>query len=725
MKIKFRLESFGAVHSDLLKEWDYSKNERDPFNLGCQSNFKCHWICKTNPNHRWKAVLAHRVKGVGCPYCSGIKLVPEKSLVYREPELAKEFHPSKNGPVMPEDVFASSGKHYWWLCAVNKRHEWLASPDNRRKGNGCPYCSGKKVLSDESFGALYPELLEEWVYSENQKDPFTLSRQSNFKASWRCKRFEYHEWSAPISRRVNGSGCPYCAGVRLHPRDSAFYKMEQDLINEYDSKLNNGLDLRTVSVSYTKAVNWRCSSSSDHQPWPALIATRVDGRNGCPSCAQPSVDPHKSLAHTHPYLIKEWHPQNVLTPFQVTSGSGRVVDWICAQKKDHVYPMRVAHRSAGHQCPKCKNYPTLPEIRLLSELLPYVGCVLHKRLNGYAVDIFVIEYKVVIEWDSYYYHKNRLTSDQKKTRRLISLGFRVIRIRDARLSPLKIDHSALEIITFDGDECSFETYFGLTCVLFRWGVIGLNLMNHIRDYGDFQNEELFETLRLERGVRAVDASLARQYPDVARYWHPTKNGARTADAVRSKSREEFWWYCFECQREWTDKLANITKRKHPCKACSGAIATPNYSLSSQYPKIACELVGIDPSSITPRSGQLCNWLCSDCGYRWKRTIHSRTDKKGRGTGCPACAKRSMKIDRSVASKMSDSAVWGATNQVRPEDVAIGTHNKHYFYCQCGEEVLKRPRDYLIRDQRWCASCAIQRRRCKGKNIDVVHLEGKD
>ena len=44
----------------------------------------------------------------------------ETCLVTVNPDLAKEWHPTKNGDLTPENVFSKSGKKVWWKCPVCK-----------------------------------------------------------------------------------------------------------------------------------------------------------------------------------------------------------------------------------------------------------------------------------------------------------------------------------------------------------------------------------------------------------------------------------------------------------------------------------------------------------------------------------------------------------------------------------------------------------------------------
>ena len=62
------------------------------------------------------------------------------------PDLAKEWHPTNNGDLKPENVTDGSRKKVWWKCLKADDHEWIAAVGNRKKGTGCPFCSRKKLI---------------------------------------------------------------------------------------------------------------------------------------------------------------------------------------------------------------------------------------------------------------------------------------------------------------------------------------------------------------------------------------------------------------------------------------------------------------------------------------------------------------------------------------------------------------------------------------------------
>lgn len=95
----------------------------------------------------WKvSVYSRHYFGTGCPYLDG-KLVKKgfNDLESLQPEIANEWHPTKNRKLKPDMVPLCCAKKVWWLCEFG--HEWRTEVYNRsRIGLGCPYCSGKRKI---------------------------------------------------------------------------------------------------------------------------------------------------------------------------------------------------------------------------------------------------------------------------------------------------------------------------------------------------------------------------------------------------------------------------------------------------------------------------------------------------------------------------------------------------------------------------------------------------
>lgn len=72
------------------------------------------WKCPKGDDHEWQTSARNRRKGDGCPICSNRMVVKSNSLATLNPEIALEWHPSKNENLTPKDVTLGSNKKVWW-----------------------------------------------------------------------------------------------------------------------------------------------------------------------------------------------------------------------------------------------------------------------------------------------------------------------------------------------------------------------------------------------------------------------------------------------------------------------------------------------------------------------------------------------------------------------------------------------------------------------------------
>lgn len=125
----------------IAAEWHPTKNEAlKPDQIAAGSSKKCWWKCTKSPDHEWQATIANRAGSnkTGCPFCRGLRVSVANSLATQFPDVAAEWHPSKNGDLTSGDVTRWSGRKVWWRCSVDSSHEWESTIANRTSGNGCP-----------------------------------------------------------------------------------------------------------------------------------------------------------------------------------------------------------------------------------------------------------------------------------------------------------------------------------------------------------------------------------------------------------------------------------------------------------------------------------------------------------------------------------------------------------------------------------------------------------
>jgi hypothetical protein len=124
-------------HSKIVSEIHPKNGSVDASKITQFSSQKLWWLC--SENHEWKATVASRVSGQGCPFCKGKKPTETHNLLVIFPKIASEWS-SKNDS-FPKDYLPFSSKKVFWQC--NKGHEWKASiRDRTLSGSGCHICSG-------------------------------------------------------------------------------------------------------------------------------------------------------------------------------------------------------------------------------------------------------------------------------------------------------------------------------------------------------------------------------------------------------------------------------------------------------------------------------------------------------------------------------------------------------------------------------------------------------
>lgn len=130
------------------------------------------------------------------------------NLLIRRPDLAREWHPTKNGTLGPKDVTPGSRKKVWWLCEHG--HWWLAAVSDRARGMKCTYCRDLQKQGELCMIDVKPELLKEWHPSRNSElKAREVACTYGDKVWWLCKNG--HEWQATIRSRLKGKPCPSCA----------------------------------------------------------------------------------------------------------------------------------------------------------------------------------------------------------------------------------------------------------------------------------------------------------------------------------------------------------------------------------------------------------------------------------------------------------------------------------------------------------------------------------
>jgi len=310
---------------------------------------------------------------------------PPLSVTY--PDIAKQWHKTRNGPWTPNDFTARSGIKVWWRCPKSPDHVFQARVASRTmsKANGCPFCRGLRASVTNSLASLYPKIAKDWDKEKNGNvTPKDVVAHSSKRFWWRCRK--HHLWQTQVNERTNGTGCPYCSGHKLTPERS-LSKNCRDVVEYWHPVKNGKLKPSDIAVQSNKVVWWRCPKSNDHE-WQAAVHTFTRGQSSknrsCPFCRGLRVSTSNSLATRFPEIAKELHPtkNNGVKAKDLSYGSFKKVWWRCKVDKSHVYQTPVSFRTGrGRGCPYCSG-KRVSKLNSLASKYPKIAKLWHKSKNG-------------------------------------------------------------------------------------------------------------------------------------------------------------------------------------------------------------------------------------------------------------------------------------------------------------------------------------------------------
>jgi Ni,Fe-hydrogenase I small subunit len=134
-----------TTHPNVAADWHEKLNGNlKPTDITAGSKVKVFWQCQEFVDHVWHTTISNKIKSTqGCSICSGhTVLAGFNDLQTTDPDIASEWHPTKNRNKTTSSVTRGSATRVWWQCKENKEHVWNAMVSSRTvRGHGCPDCS--------------------------------------------------------------------------------------------------------------------------------------------------------------------------------------------------------------------------------------------------------------------------------------------------------------------------------------------------------------------------------------------------------------------------------------------------------------------------------------------------------------------------------------------------------------------------------------------------------
>ena len=727
---------------DLAQEWKEctTRPELTPETTRPGSHARVRWVC-SDCGHEWEAEVRKRTSPPysGCPPCAyrrvgeAHRTPSEKgSLAAARPDVAAEWHPTRNHPLRARNVTYASGQRVWWKCASG--HEWQTSVANRTSGkqSQCPQCSlRQKHLppAGRSLAELYPELASQWHPERNTGvTPAIIKPGSARKVWWLCPDCGHSYQASVGSRALKGTGCEPCSyQTRPHliakPKEGeSLAERFPDIAAQWHPSKNGSRRPEDVKAGSDTFTWWVCERG---HTWRARVYSRTSGgrARGCPEC-RPIPDPGKSFADRFPFIATEWHPTKnaPLRPDADKAGSTRKVWWKCSVA-GHEWQASISNRVRGTGCRFCSLWGTSEqEIRLRYEL-EAAGCpVAHDHSlievvgrRPVEADIVLADWRVIIEFDGARHHSgaDAVARDNRQTDALTGARWTVIRVREAPLSPLTPNDV--------GVRQGFNAKTTALAVLRKLESVGHTppklsaYRDDLKPWGTAAADKFIQQLR--------SRSLSTLFPEIAREWDPTKNGERSPDCANPGSKESAHWICAECGHGWSTSPKHRTSDGTGCPACAArargtnrSTPLPGQSLADLRP----ELLRIwHPErngdrtlhDLKPKTSKKFWWLCPACGREWQTAPSN--------AGCRACAAKQRAETRRTPApghSLADlhptiAAQWHPTKNapLTPDQINPGTTTRIWWRCEkCGREWQTNAAN-RVRGKTGCPSCAARAR----------------
>jgi len=590
------LQSNGCLSDEgLLKDWDYEKNPFLPTDVTRQSSMFVFWKCHIC-SYEWKAKVANRTKGNGCPCCGRkIAVAGVSDLATTHPDLAREWHPTKNGNLKPTDVLYGSAKRIWWICPNG--HSYQASILHRTSKNGtnCPICnSGRQTSFREQaiyyyVKKLYPGTLSRYKpegFGKFELDVFIPEINFAFEydgAAWHKKNnFEREERKFQLCKKDN------IKLIRIKEKMPEHFEpyLADEILSFDDFESEDGFT--QVIHGVLRRIYFRGSYRN--------CPVDVDLHRDRFEIMRYATEIKHSFAEANPEKAKQWHPtkNGTLKPTMFKPKSNFVAWWLCsdcgAEYEDKIN---------GGGCPFCKD-------KYLSS---------RHRMNAVRKNGAISNPLLLKEWD---YEKN------------------------GEISPELFPRASDRKVWWKCSKCGHEWQSKISNREHGRGCpkcAGYKLFPGYNDLATVR-PELLEEWDYSKNV-GVDPHLTHFGSQSPVWWKCKRCGYEYQAPVARRSKTGSG--CRKCaDKANPDLLRAAMMRKHGSLGVVCPDLIPEYSPENT----------VSVFEIASTSHNKVKWVCSKCGHKWEAAPYSRKT----GHGCPICGRKKAALSRRMNKKNNTSSV---------------------------------------------------------------------
>ena len=378
---------------------------------------------------------------------------------------------TRNEPGLWETVTVKARRTVWWQCPHGHSFTAAVYEMTDPHGVGCPVCwqverDERAAQWDAIKGLIVsqvPELVEAW---DNPEPPQGVPVSTRTPYYFRCS--SGHRTRRTPERWLD-LGCSTCKSVatraenkRRADADPTASRLSPEISSQWHPTRNEPVALAHISPGSVRIMWWRdpvCGHEFQDTPRDRDKYARLR----CPVC-ETILD---SLAYHYPDVAQEWAPENALSAWHVRPTTTTLAEtpwWICRRDPKHRWQAPPSARINGAGCPECR-MTGKSQIELLYHKAAQEqwgsarsgARIQHGEFANHAawsVDVLVEMpggRTLVIEYDGSYWHRDKAETDTEKSLDLLAAGYLVVRVREAPLESLGVEHPNYhEIVAYSG-----------------------------------------------------------------------------------------------------------------------------------------------------------------------------------------------------------------------------------------------------------------------------------
>lgn len=206
---------------DAIQKYWSEKNNLTPWEYDKGSGKQVWFKCNIKDYHEdYLAPICSFTSGSRCPWCVGKKVHPLDSFAqYNIDKFGEDFlekYWCEDNTINPWEIRPFANNIFVHIqCQHKEYHKYWVEAADYSVGIDCPFCNKKRVHINDSFGTLFPDMVDLWS-EKNKRSPFEYRVFSHEMVWFKCENHKHEDYLRRIAD-VSNKGfkhCPFCVQER-------------------------------------------------------------------------------------------------------------------------------------------------------------------------------------------------------------------------------------------------------------------------------------------------------------------------------------------------------------------------------------------------------------------------------------------------------------------------------------------------------------------------------